>query len=187
MSPDSTTENAGSDNQDQDAADNDSTPDVELLHGVPVSRSGSQLTLHPSREEYVGLVERLRSDGYWLCVDLCGVDYLTYGVPRGLPVGIEGERFEVVVGLVDPTERRRLRLRVQVPDEDPTIGSLAAVHPGMDIYERETWDLFGITFEGHPGLTRILMPDEWEGHPLRKDSSAGDIPVQFKAPRRLRR
>ncbi|MCZ7628200.1 MAG: NADH-quinone oxidoreductase subunit C [Microthrixaceae bacterium] len=169
--------------EDDDAA---RTPDVELIHGVPMVRVGTQATLHPDREEYVGLVESLRADGYWLCVDLCGVDYLTYEAPRGLPEGVEAERFEVVVGLVDPTGRRRLRVRVQVPGDDPTIDSLVAVHPGVDAYERETWDLFGITFEGHPGLSRILLPDTWEGHPLRKDSPTGDIPVQFKAPRGLR-
>lgn len=182
MSGEAVTEQA-----DPSDADDSEASAPELLHGVPVARDGGQLTLHPDREEYVECVERLRSEGYWLCVDLCGVDYLTYGAPRNLPVGIVGERFEVVVGLVDPTERCRLRLRVQVPEQDASIASLVAVHPGVDVYERETWDLFGITFEGHPGLTRILMPDDWEGHPLRKDSSAGDIPVQFKAPRELRK
>lgn len=160
--------------------------DVELMHGAPVVRTGGLVTLHPDRGAYVGLVEQLRSEGYWLCLDLCGVDYLTYDAPRNLPAGVEPQRFEVVVGLVDPTERVRLRVRVQVPGDDPTIASLVAVHPGVDAFERETWDLFGITFEGHPGLSRILLPDEWEGHPLRKDASVGDIPVQFKATRELR-
>ncbi len=162
-------------------------PEVERLHGVPVTRNGGQVILHPSRDQYIELVEDLRSEGYWLCVDLCGVDYLTYGAERNLPAGVGPERFEVVVELVDPTLRRRLRLRVQVPGDDPTLASLAQIHPGADGYERETWDLFGITFEGHPGLSRILLPDDWVGHPLRKDSPTGDIPVQFKAPRGLRR
>lgn len=158
----------------------------ETLHGAVVERRGDRLTLHPGRGEYVGLVERLRTDGYWLCVDLCGVDYLTYDAPRNLPEGIVDERFEVVVGLVDPTARRRLRVRVQVPEHDPAIASLVAVHPGVDAYERETWDLFGIAFDGHPGLSRILLPDSWDGHPLRKDYATGTIPVQFKATRGLR-
>lgn len=158
----------------------------ELLHGVAVTYSGDQVTLHPGRDEYRALIEHLRSDGYWVCVDLCGVDYLTYAPPRNLPVGVEEGRFEVVVGLLDPTERKRIRIRVQVPGDDPTIDSITAVHPAADSHEREAWDLLGITFEGHPQLSRILLPDDWEGHPLRKDSSVGDIPVQFKATRQLR-
>lgn len=161
--------------------------EVEQLHGVPVTRSVGQVVLHPDREAYPGLVERLRSEGYWVCVDLCGVDYLTYDAPRNLPAGVQPGRFEVVVELLDPTERRRVRIRVQVPGDDAVLASITAVHPGADAHERETWDLFGISFEGHPHLSRILMPDDWEGHPLRKDSPVGEIPVQFKATRALRR
>ncbi len=164
----------------------DSEPGAELLHGVPVLRNGGQTTLHPGRDGYTELVERLRTEGYWVCTDLCGVDYLTYDAPRNLPVGVDPQRFEVVVELVNPTDRSRLRVRVQVPGEEPSLDSLVQVHPGMEAYERETWDLFGIVFEGHPHLSRILLPDDWEGHPLRKDSSVGNIPVQFKASRELR-
>ncbi|MFV0316541.1 MAG: NADH-quinone oxidoreductase subunit C [Microthrixaceae bacterium] len=159
----------------------------DLAHGVPVSSSGGQVVLHPSREEYADLVARLRGEGYWVCLDLCGVDYLTYDPPRDLPAGIEPQRFEVVAELVDPTQRQRLRIRVQVPAEDPTVASIVAVHPGVDAHEREVFDLFGIDFEGHPHLTRILLPDEWVGHPLRKDEPVGSIPVQFKATREEQR
>ena len=76
--------------------------------------------------------------------------------------------------------RERLRLRVQVPESDPTVPTLFEVHPGTEGMEREVFDLFGISFEGHPDLTRILMPEDWQGHPLRKDYAIGDIPVQFK-------
>ncbi len=182
-----TAERETADQQVGDETADQQVEDVERIHGAAVTRIGGQLVLHPGREDYLELAETLRTDGYWLCVDLCGVDYLIYEADRGLPPGIRAERFEVVVGLVDPTRRRRLRLRVQVPGDDPTLASLVSVHPGADGYERETWDLFGIRFEGHPGLSRILLPDEWVGHPLRKDSPAGDIPVQFKAPRELRR
>ncbi len=96
-------------------------------------------------------------------------------------MGVEPERFEVVANLLDPTERSRVRIRIQVPESDPTVASLTSLHPGVDFHERETFDLFGIRFEGHPHLTRILMPDDWEGHPLRKDYAVGRIPVQFKA------
>jgi NADH-quinone oxidoreductase subunit C len=155
-------------------------PEPELLHGAPVSWSRGQAVLHPSREDYVALVRRLREQGFWSCVDLCGVDYLGYAADRDLPPGTRPERFEVVVVLVDHSTRTRLRLRVQVPADDPTMPSLFEVHPGVENPEREVFDMFGITFEGHPDLSRILMPDEWEGHPLRKDYDVGRIPVQFK-------
>jgi NADH-quinone oxidoreductase subunit C len=170
---------------DDTVADTDDTtvapPGPELLHGAPLSGSGTQRTLHPDRDAYPELMAALRADGYWVCTDLCGVDYLGFAARRGLPEGVEAERFEVVANLLDPTQRVRLRVRVQVPESDPTIASLTSVHPGVDYHERETWDLFGIHFEGHPHLTRILMPDDWDGHPLRKDYAMGTIPVQFKA------
>lgn len=175
----------------QDAAD-DAGPDEsaaapELVHGVPATHSGDQLVLHPHRDDYFEVVQRLRTEGFWVCVDLCAVDYLTYDATRELPPGTEPERFEVVVGLLDPAARERLRLRVQVPSEAPELSSITPIHPGADAHEREAYDLFGIDFAGHPHLSRILMPDEWEGHPLRKDEPVGAIPVQFKATREARR
>jgi NADH-quinone oxidoreductase subunit C len=155
-------------------------PQPELLHGAPVTWSRGQAVLHPSRADYPALVRSLRDQGYFTCVDLCGVDYLGYAAARELPPGTTPERFEVVVVLVNHAERDRLRLRVQVPESDPTLPSLFALHPGVENPEREVFDMFGISFEGHPDLSRILMPDEWEGHPLRKDYAVGRIPVQFK-------
>jgi NADH-quinone oxidoreductase subunit C len=73
-----------------------------------------------------------------------------------------------------------VRVRVQVSAEDPTVPSLVPLHPGAEYPEREAYDMFGIVFEGHPDPSRILMPDEWQGHPLRKDHAVGRIPVQFK-------
>ncbi len=87
-----------------------------------------------------------------------------------------------MVSLISHRDRDRLRLRIQVPENDPTMPSLFEVHPGTDAMEREVFDLFGISFEGHPDLPRILMPEDWTGHPLRKDYAVGAIPVQFKAP-----
>lgn len=155
-------------------------PEPELLHGAPVTWSRGQAVLHPSRGDYPALVRSLRDQGYWTCVDLCGVDYLGYAGTRDLPPGTEPERFEVALVLVNHTERARLRLRVQVPESDPTLPSLFELHPGVENPEREVFDMFGISFAGHPDLSRILMPDEWEGHPLRKDYAVGRIPVQFK-------
>jgi NADH-quinone oxidoreductase subunit C len=150
-----------------------------LVHGAPASLSKGQLVVHPDRAGYLDLVHALRDDGYQMCVDLTAVDYLTAD-QRPLPPGIDAERFEVVVSLLSFLEPRRIRLRVQVPEHDPRIPSLFELHPGTEVHEREAYDMFGIVFEGHPDLTRILMPDDWEGHPLRKDYGIGRIPVQFK-------
>ena len=114
-----------------------------------------------------------------MCVDLTAVDYLAYA-GRPLPDGITAERFEVVVNFLDIEAGRRVRVRVQVPADDPTLPTLFDLHPGTEAMEREVYDMFGITFTDHPDLTRILMPEDWEGHPLRKDYEIGAIPVQFK-------
>jgi len=114
-----------------------------------------------------------------VCVDLCGVDYLTHP-GRHLPEGLDPERFEVVVNLLDLGAARRLRVRVQVPESEPVVASMFDRWPGTEAMERETFDMVGVRFDGHPDLTRILMPEDWIGHPLRKDYAEGRIPVQFK-------
>ena len=152
----------------------------ELVHGAPVTRSAGQEVVHPDRAAYPGVMEALRDDGFNMCVDVCAVDYLTRPA-RQLPDGMVAERFEVVVNLVSHAARRRLRVRVQVPESDPEVASLFPLYPGSEAMEREAFDLFGIRFSGHPDLTRILMPEDWEGHPLRKDYAVGRVPVQFKA------
>jgi NADH-quinone oxidoreductase subunit C len=114
-----------------------------------------------------------------MCVDLTGVDYLQHA-GRTVPDGVVAERFEVVVNLLDMRQRRRVRVRVQVPAEDAVLPTLFDLYPGTEAMEREVFDMFGIEFDGHPDLTRILMPEDWIGHPLRKDYEVGRIPVQFK-------
>ena len=94
--------------------------------------------------------------------------------------GIEPERFEVVVNVLSMEPPRRVRVRVQVPESVSTVPTLFGLWPGTEAMEREVWDMFGIAFDGHPDLTRILMPEDWVGHPLRKDEAIGRIPVQFK-------
>jgi NADH-quinone oxidoreductase subunit C len=152
---------------------------VETLHGCPVVYSRDQKVLLVSRDQYVAVVKSLLVDGFDVCIDLTGVDYLS--LPhRVVGAGVQPERFEVVVNLLSLTKRERIRLRVQVPAEDTNLASLFDVHPGTEAHERETYDMFGITFDGHPDMTRILMPEDWDGHPLRKDYDQGSIPVQFK-------
>jgi NADH-quinone oxidoreductase subunit C len=135
--------------------------------------------LFPPRQAYGELVRAYRDAGFELCSDLCAVDYLTHP-GRDLPDGVEPERFEVVVNLLSLSLRQRVRVRVQVPESDPEVVSLIDLYPGVDAMEREAFDLVGIRFAGHPDLTRILMPEDWEGHPLRKDYGVGRVPVQFK-------
>jgi NADH-quinone oxidoreductase subunit C len=140
---------------------------------------------HVAREAWADTVRTLRDEGFVLLFDLTAVDYLA-NPHRVLPDDVTPERFEVVCGLLNLNDRARVRLRTQVPDADPTIASLFPVHPGAEALEREVYDMFGIVFDGHPDLTRILMPEDWEGHPLRKDYAIGRIPVQFKAAPRTR-
>jgi NADH:ubiquinone oxidoreductase subunit C len=164
----------------EDASADDS-PTPELRHGAPVTWSHGQPVLHPNRADLAPAVRTLRDDdAFNMCLDVTGVDYVAYEPDRGLPVGVDAERFEVVVTLLSHTRRERIRLRVQVPEADATVPSLFDVHPGTEAMEREVFDLFGVAFEGHPDLTRILMPEDWVGHPLRKDEAIGRIPVQFK-------
>jgi len=133
----------------------------------------------PARPGYLEMVTAYRDQGFELCSDLCAVDYLSHP-GRSLPDGVVAERFEVVVNLTSLSLRRRVRVRVQVPEGDPVVASLFGVYAGVEAMEREAYDMFGIRFAGHPDLTRILMPEDWEGHPLRKDYGVGRVPVQFK-------
>ncbi len=154
-------------------------PEPPRLHGALSSEFRGQVVVHPDRDGYLDLVTSLYDDGYRFCMDLTGVDYLLHA-DRALPEGVRPERFEVVLNLVSTDLRTRIRVRVQVPETDLVLPSVFELHPGTEAMERETYDMFGIIFTGHPDLTRILMPDDWEGHPLRKDFGIGRIPVQFK-------
>ena len=151
----------------------------EELHGCLVTYSRGQRTLHVTRERLLEVAKALFDEGFAMCADLTCVDYLREP-QRDVPSGIERGRYELVVNLLSLSARERIRLRVQVPAEDATVASLFDIWPGTEAMEREVYDMFGVTFDGHPDLTRILMPEEWEGHPLRKDYAIGRVPVQFK-------
>jgi NADH-quinone oxidoreductase subunit C len=151
----------------------------ELL-GWPLTDSHGQAVVHCTVDGYLELMRGLKAEGFEMCVDVCGVDYLNHA-GRGLPSRIPAERFEVVVNLLSFSQKRRVRVRVQVPAANPSVPTLFELWPGSEAMEREAFDMVGISFDGHPDLTRILMPEDWEGHPLRKDYGVGRIPVQFKA------
>lgn len=157
------------------------TPE-ESAYDCPVTWSRDQRVIHVARDRWLEVATTMLADGWNMCVDLTGVDYSQYRADRHLPPTVAGERFEVVASFVSHQHRERIRARAQVPADDPTIDSLYAIYPGTDYLEREVFDLLGITFTGHPDLSRILMPEDWQGHPLRKDYAVGAIPVQFKAP-----
>ena len=145
-----------------------------LAERFPRARLGTSLgdqVARVEREDLVAFAAAAREAGLTTFIDLCAVDHLSR--PEG--------RFEVVVNLLSMRLPLRLRIHVAVPEEDPQVPSLSSVFAGANFFEREAYDLFGIRFAGHPDLTRILLPDEWEGHPLRKDSPVGAVPVQFKA------
>lgn len=154
-------------------------PAGETVHGQPLVESFGAAVVHCGVAAYGELMAALAADGYDLMVGVSGVDYLTHP-GRPLPPAIAAERFEVVVELARMADRSRLRVRCQVPDSDPTVPSLFDLWAGSEAHEREVYDMFGIAFAGHPDPSRILMPEDWEGHPLRKDYATGRIPVQFK-------
>jgi NADH/F420H2 dehydrogenase subunit C len=141
-------------------------------HGQPV--------VYVDRAVFADVARFLRDEQeFTMCVDVTAVDHLLAG-SRWEPSGVELERFEVVANFLSHARNRRIRIICQVPVSDPTVPSLTGVYPGTNFPERETYDLFGITFEGHPDLTRILMPDDWHGYPLRKDDAPARVPVTFK-------
>ncbi len=149
------------------------------LFGALLTTSHGQDVVHTTPAKYLKLIQDLADDGFGVAVDVCGVDYLTH-MGRFVPDGITAERFEVVVNMLDMVKMRRVRIRCQVPEDVAAVASLYSMFPGVEAMERECFDLLGISFDKHPDLSRILMPEDWIGHPLRKDYDVGRIPVQFK-------
>ena len=148
--------------------------------GVVTSEGlAADLCCFPTPDQYFALISSFRDDDFEMCVDVCGVDYLEH-FDRWLPDGVAPSRFEVVVNLLSLSKKQRVRVRVQAGNDSPEVDSLFTLYPGTEAMEREAFDLLGILFTHHPDLTRILMPEEWEGHPLRKDYAVGKVPVQFK-------
>ena len=141
------------------------------LEKVVVHRG--EITLFVRRDDLLATAQLLRDDEklrFEFCSGVSGVHY-----PDDA-----GRELHAVYHLLSMTHNRRIRLEVTCPDADPHIPSIVSVYPTNDWHERETWDMFGIVFDGHPALTRILMPDDWPGHPQRKDYPLGGIPVEYK-------
>jgi NADH-quinone oxidoreductase subunit C len=146
-------------------------PAQSAIEAVVVDRG--ELTLHVSREHLAQVARTLRDEPglrFEVCHSVSGVHY----------PGETGRELHAVLHLLSLTHRRRIRVEVSCPDGDPHVPSVTRVWPSADWHERETWDMFGIVFDGHPALTRILMPDDWPGHPQRKDYPLGGIPVEYK-------
>jgi NADH-quinone oxidoreductase subunit C len=153
---------------------------VEQFPAAVFAESHGQAVLHVAREQWHDIAAFLRDEQQFTqCVDVTGVDQLV-APERALPSAITAERFEVVANFLSHPRNRRIRMIAQVPVDDPTIASLSDLYPGVNFAERETYDLFGVEFTGHPDLTRILMPDDWVGYPLRKDDAPARVPVTFK-------
>ncbi|GGM52617.1 NADH-quinone oxidoreductase subunit C [Longimycelium tulufanense] len=157
----------------------DQLADALTEHGVPheavqqVTIDRGEITFYLRREHLVETCRILRDDPalrFELCSSVSGVDYGPE-VPQ---------RLHSVYQLTSMTYRRRIRLEVCVDVDDPHIPSVVEVYPTADWHEREAWDMFGIVYDGHPALTRILMPDDWDGHPQRRDYPLGGVPVEYK-------
>ncbi len=143
----------------------------DAIEKVIVDRG--ELTLHIKRERLVEVAKILRdtpSLRFEYCLGVSGVHYPSE----------KGRELHAVYPLLSITNNRRIRLEVSVSESDPHIPSLVEVWAGNNWNERETYDMFGIIFDGHPALTRILMPDDWPGHPQRKDYPLGGIEVEYK-------
>ena len=144
---------------------------VSAVEKVVVHRG--EITFFIAREHLLAVVKLLRDNEdlrFEFCSGVSGVHY----------PGDIGRELHAVYHLLSMTHNRRIRLEVTAPDADPHIPSVCATYPTADWHERETFDFFGIVFDGHPGLTRIQMPDDWPGHPQRKDYPLGGIPVEYK-------
>ena len=152
---------------------------VDHVKGAVAAESHGQTVVFVPRESWREAVRFLKEDQeFTQCSDITAVDQLLRP-DRAVPPGVDRERFEVVANLLSHPRNRRIRLICQVPDSGE-VDSLFELFPGTELPEREVYDLLGVRFAGHPDLTRLLMPDDWEGHPLRKDDAPARVPVQFK-------
>ena len=153
---------------------------VEQFPDAVFVESHGQPVVYVDRSVWHDVAAHLRDDQQFSqCVDVTAVDHLVDGA-RVVQPGVTAERYEVVANFLSHARNRRIRVIAEIPADDPSVASLADLWPGVNFPEREVFDLYGIEFAGHPDLTRILMPDDWVGHPLRKDDAPARVPVTFK-------
>jgi NADH:ubiquinone oxidoreductase subunit C len=153
---------------------------VERFEGAVFHESHGQPVVYLDRGHWAEAGAFLRDEQeFTMLLDVTAVDHLV-DVERIVISGVTPQRFEVVANYLSHPRNRRIRLIAEVPADDPVVPSLTTTYASADPAEREVYDLFGIAFDGHPDLTRILMPDDWVGHPLRKDDAPSRVPVTFK-------
>lgn len=153
---------------------------LEQFPEIVFHESFGQAVVYVDRSAWHDVAQHLRDEQrFEQCVDVTGVDHLR-DLERPLVAGVQPERFEVVANFLSYSRNKRIRVICEVPADDTTVPSIVDVYPGMAFGERETYDMFGIEFDGHEDLARILMPDDWVGFPLRKDDAPARIPVTFK-------
>ena len=145
-------------------------PLLEPFEGARLEDSHGQEVLRLDRSRLLEFAGAAKDAGFESCADVTAVDWYRH----------RRVRFDLVVNLLSRRHRRRLRVAVAIPGDDPRVDSIVSVWPGASYGEREVYDMFGIVFDGSPDPSRILMPDDWVGHPLRKDFGVGSAPVQFK-------
>ena len=146
-------------------------PMASAIEKVVVDRG--EITFFVRREHLVEVLRTLRDEPGLRFEFSSGVSGVHYPSDTG-------RELHAVYHLLSITHNRRIRVETTCPDADPHVPSTVSVYPTHDWHERETWDFFGIVFDGHPALTRIEMPDDWPGHPQRKDYPLGGIPVEYK-------
>ncbi len=140
------------------------------LFGARLEISRGETTLVVQPDKYPAAAKALRDDfAFTTLLDITASDYWPEERPR----------FHLVVQLLRREDNNLLRLRVPLNGNAPSVNSLEPVYPNANWYEREVWDMFGIRFEGHSDLRRIVMPYEWQGHPLRKDYPLGYEEIQY--------
>ena len=165
------------DDSDEDTGPERALPDDEVLRALVGAFEDAEWTSSVGQDvvrlpaaRFAEFGQAARDAGFEVCVDVTAIDW--YRTRR--------VRFDVVANLLSHQHVLRLRMVTGVTGDEPTVPSLTPIWPAASFGERETYDMFGIVFDGHPDLTRILMPDDWVGFPLRKDFSVGSVPVQFK-------
>ncbi|MET7637363.1 NADH-quinone oxidoreductase subunit C [Streptomyces sp. NPDC005438] len=144
---------------------------AQVIEKTVVDRG--EVTFHIAREHLLAVCRTLRDDPalrFEYCTGVSAVHFLED----------TGRELHAVYHLRSLTHNRIIRLEVSAPDADPHVPSVVEVYPTNDWHEREAYDFFGLVFDGHPALTRIMMPDDWQGYPQRKDYPLGGIPVEYK-------